>query len=172
VNAREPVPPDPAPPRWTGGAFPRYRFIPGLSPHPRRDPRGHSWALPEPRVQAIDDATWPSCALYLRGVDLFNHAYWWESHEAFEALWRGSASPASDLLQGLIQLAASEIKRFTPKPEAADALATKSLARLASVPSRYLGIDVRALEAEVKKRVAGTRALQPVLELAMPPVTP
>jgi predicted metal-dependent hydrolase len=124
--------------------------------------------MPEPRARAVDPDAWGTCSLYLRGVDLFNHAYFWESHEAFEALWRGSAegSAAAELLQGLIQIAASEIKRFSAMPDAARALAERALARLGHVPSPYLGIDVRALEREVAARVAGERSAQPLLVLS------
>jgi predicted metal-dependent hydrolase len=98
---------------------------------------------------------------------LFNQAYFWESHEAFEALWRGSpeGSAAADLLQSLIQLAASEIKRFSAMPDPARTLAERALARLARVPSPYLGIDVRALERDIAARIAGERLVQPVISL-------
>jgi predicted metal-dependent hydrolase len=118
-------------------------------------------------ARAIDPSGWETCSLYLRGVDLFNHAYFWESHEAFEALWRGSpeGSAAADLLQGLIQVAASEIKRFSAMPDAARTLAERALARLVRVPSPYLGIDVRAFEHDVAARISGERLEQPVLVL-------
>lgn len=45
-------------------------------------------------------------------VDLFNHAYYWEAHEAWERLWllasKGSSSRL--VLQGLIQFAAAMLK--------------------------------------------------------------
>jgi uncharacterized protein len=162
----EPSPPEPPPARLTHGAFPSYRYIPGHSPHPRRDRSGHSWAAPEPRVSVIDDATWSGCSLYLRGADLFNHAFWWESHEAFEALWRGSAPPASDLLQALIQVAASEIKRFSGANGAASTLTAKALVKLGALPSPCLGLDVRAFEDQVRERQALRRTSQPVIDLA------
>jgi uncharacterized protein len=163
----EPAPADPAFPRHTTEPFPAYRFIPGLSPHPRRSPDGHSWGLPEPRVQTMAPEAWTSCRLYLRGVDLFNHAYWWESHEAFEALWHGSPEgPTRALLQALIQLAAAEIKRFSEMPDAARKLSGRALARLAGVPDRHLGLDVRALERDVEARVEGSRAAPLLLRLS------
>ena len=162
----EPAPVDPAFPRYTTGPLPAYRFIPGRSPHPRRSPHGHSWGLPEPRVQTMAPEAWASCPLYLRGVDLFNHAYWWESHEAFEALWRGtSEGPTRELLQALIQLAAAEIKRFSEMPAAARTLSDRALSRLAGVPDHHLGLDVRALARDVDARVAGARAAPLLLRL-------
>jgi hypothetical protein len=162
----EPSPPHPPPTRVAEGPFPRYRYIPGRSPHPRRDRLGHSWGAPEPRTQALDAGAWRSSALYLRGVDLYNHAYFWESHEAWEALWRGSTEAATvELLQALIQIAASEIKRFAGSAAAAQALAGRAIDRLAKVPSPWLGLDVRALEREVVARRAGERPVQAVLTL-------
>ncbi len=38
-RVHEPLPPDPSWPRYSTGAFPAYRYIPGRSPHPRRDAR-------------------------------------------------------------------------------------------------------------------------------------
>jgi hypothetical protein len=167
LPSAEPSPPDPGFRRHTGAPFPRYRYIPGSSPHPRRDREGHAWGQPEPRVQALDPGAWEGCSLYLRGVDLFNFAYWWESHEAFEALWRGvrAGTPTAELLQALIQLAASEIKRFSSLPRPAQALAERARARLAGVPSPWLGLDVPALAAAVDARIAGTRALPLLLSL-------
>jgi uncharacterized protein len=163
----EPSPPEPAPPRYTSAPLPRYRYVPGRSPHPRRDRLGHSWGLAEPRVQAIDPEAWSACAIYLRGVDLFNFAYWWESHEAFEALWRGArqGTATAELLQALIQLAAAEIKRFSGMPRPAQALGERALARLGGVPSPWLGLDVRTLAGDVEARLSGTRTVAPVLAL-------
>ena len=125
--------------------------------------------MPEPRVQEIDPDAWWASALYLRGVDLFNFGYWWESHEAFEALWRGAApgSPPAELLQALIQLAAAEIKRFSGLDGPAAKLAGRARARLSGVPSPYLGLDVRALAREVEAPLAGARA-EPLV-LLLPP---
>lgn len=49
---------------------------------------------------------------YLFGLDLFNHGYYWEAHEAWEALWHaaGRRGPPGDFLKGLIKLAAAGVK--------------------------------------------------------------
>lgn len=168
----EPASPDPSFPRWSRGAFPRYRYVPGRSPHPRGDPRGHSRDRPEPRPERLAPADWARSPIYLRGVDLFNFAYWWESHEAFEALWRGAGQrgPEGDFFQGLIQVAASELKRFSGADAAARALAERALKRLRGVPSPWFGLDVQRLAREIEERMAGTRPLPPLLRLAAPPL--
>ncbi len=65
---------------------------------------------PDPAELFVDD--WQQCTTYLRGIDLFNHGYYWEAHEAWEALWHaaGRKGPIADFLKGLIKLAASGVK--------------------------------------------------------------
>ena len=71
-------------------SLPPYTFVPGSWPHPRRDPRGHSFGSPEPEATPLDPAGWRDSAVYLRGIELFNGGYYWEAHEAFEALWNAA----------------------------------------------------------------------------------
>ncbi|MGC3970647.1 MAG: DUF309 domain-containing protein [Pirellulales bacterium] len=49
---------------------------------------------------------------FRHGVDLFHAGYYWEAHEAWEALWHaaGRSGPTADLLKGLIKLAAAGVK--------------------------------------------------------------
>jgi len=84
----EPIFPDPAPPRYTETAFPAYRylpFVPGI-PHPRRDPAGHSYGHEEDYLPGFVADDWRDCHSFLYGIDLFNRGYWWEAHEAWEAV--------------------------------------------------------------------------------------
>lgn len=92
-------------------SFPPYRHIPGVTPHPIRDPHGHSYGIEE----ATDDIVlppemWEQNSTYLYGVDLYNFAYWWEAHEAWEGLWHEAEDTYRLFLQGLIQVSASLIK--------------------------------------------------------------
>ncbi|MBI3802530.1 MAG: DUF309 domain-containing protein [Nitrospirae bacterium] len=94
-------------------SLPSYRFVPGVHPHPIRNPLGHSYR--EIRAQRHPPwlpEEWKTLEAYLRGVDLFNRFYFWEAHEGWEALWkshRPDADPAR-FIQGLINLAASLLK--------------------------------------------------------------
>lgn len=47
--------------------------------------------------------------MYLRGIDLFNHGFYWESHEAWEAVWisAGRRGSVADFLKALIKVAAA-----------------------------------------------------------------
>jgi hypothetical protein len=100
-------------PRWLPDEpLPPYAFVPGRSPHPHSDPAGHSYGMkPEP-VSAPDPQNWQECRPYLRGLDLFNHGYYWEAHEVWESLWQaaGRRGVLADFFKGLIKLAAAGVK--------------------------------------------------------------
>lgn len=164
-SRNEPSPFDPAWPRWSRARFPPYRFVPGRSPHPRRDRGGHGYGAPEPRAIAVDPAAWATCELWLFGVDLYSHAYFWEAHEAFEALWNGAGRSGAQALffQGLIQIAASELKRFMGAESSARALGERGLSRLREAPARYMGMDVASFVREVEARLAGELARAPLI---------
>jgi hypothetical protein len=84
----------------------------------------------------------------LYGIDLYNYAYWWESHEVFEAFWHaaGLDTEQGTFFQALIQFAAANLKRFLGNKDAAHKLVRSGLLRLRKVPPIYMGIDVQALE--------------------------
>jgi hypothetical protein len=128
----QPLPPDPAWPRHSSIPFPPSRFVPGRLPHPRRDPRGHSFGLPEPKLPPWSPLEWGRNLPYLFGIDLYNFAYWWECHEALEALWHaaGRRSVHAQFLQGIIQVAAGNLKRFMGKIEPGRRLIEEGLGRL------------------------------------------
>jgi predicted metal-dependent hydrolase len=54
----------------------------------------------------------------LRGIDLFNHGYYWEAHEEWEGLWQvcGKQGILATFLQGLIKLAAAGVKVRQQRP--------------------------------------------------------
>lgn len=91
--------------------LPPYTYVPGKTPHPVSDPRGHMFGIEaEPLNASLEP--WHRCHEYLRGIDLFNHGYYWEAHEAWEAVWHaaGRSGPIADLMKGLIKLAAAGVK--------------------------------------------------------------
>lgn len=170
----EPSAPDPTWPRYTRAPLPPYRFVPGRSPHPRRDPRGHAYGRPELRSGPLDPAAWARSSLYLRGIDLYNFAFWWESHEVFEAIWQGAGKRGelAAFAQGMVQVAAAHLKRFMGAPEAAAKLLGRGLGRLHELPSPYLGLSVRGFEREVAAYFQGERALPALIRLDLPPGEP
>lgn len=92
--------------------LPPYSYVPGLSPHPMSDPRGHSFGIQEPAARPLDESSYATNNGYLFAIDLFNHGYYWEAHEEWERLWHlaGRTGPTADFLKGLIKLAAAGVK--------------------------------------------------------------
>ena len=68
-------------------SFPPYAYIPGRAPHPTRDPKGHNYGAEFETPKPPDPDDWRACRDYLYGIDLFNHGFYWEAHEAWEGLW-------------------------------------------------------------------------------------
>jgi len=167
MSATEPLPPDPSWPRSSQRPFPRYRFVPGRTPHPRLDPDGHSRGAPEPIPQKLAPDAWRSSESYLYAIDLYNFAYWWEAHEELEAFWNGAGRDGREaaFFQGLIQISASNLKLFMGSNAAASALAERGLSRLSGL-GIYMGVDVVRLDAEVRAHLAGERPLPALIALA------
>ncbi len=109
-----------APPRLLPDEpLPPYTYVPGRSPHPVSDPEGHQFGARPPMPALLVPERWHESRAYLRGIDLFNCAYYWEAHEAWEGLWlaAGRAGTTADFLKGLIRLAAAGVKNAAGKPE-------------------------------------------------------
>jgi hypothetical protein len=140
------------PPRFTPQRpFPAYAYVPGEHPHPTGDPKGHSYReTPEPAAAYHEPRDWEQNDDYLFGVDLYNHGYLWEAHEAWEGLWHSAKHDAlqAEFLQGLIQCAAAALKVRMKQPAGVQKLAGLGLGRLARVAEQtrgeFMGLDVRA----------------------------
>jgi len=134
--------------------FPPYRYLPGRDPHPIAHPQGHSHLPPgTPHLRApwCAPEDWRSSKAYLFGCDLYNHAYWWEAHEAWEGLWQvcDKAAAQGRFLQGLIQVAACHLKLLAGQRDGVERLRASSLRclRQAAAESQqlvYMGLDLPA----------------------------
>lgn len=128
--------------------FPPYTFIPGQAPHPISDPRGHSYGVHEPSPSPMEPERWGESEDYLWGVDLYNHGYPWEAHEAWEGLWSVAErrSIVHMHLQGLIQCAAAVVKALGDRPAGVASLSKSALGYLDRVieqgGSPHLGVDL------------------------------
>jgi hypothetical protein len=145
----------PQPPRLVPDRpFPPYAYRPGRTPHPTRDPDGHSYGTEHEIREPPDTREWRTCRDYLYGIDLFNHGFYWEAHEAWEGLWVacGRRGPTATYLQALINLAAAGFKARWGSARGMRANAQtalrlfKATARdLGTRGTRYMGLDVHAL---------------------------
>ena len=161
--------PDFSPPRYTRTPFPPYRYLPfqpGI-PHPRNDPAGHSYGAEEEYLPPFAAADWSTCRPYLYGVDLFNHGYWWEAHEAWEAVWQaaGTRSEAGLFLQGLIQVAGAQLKRHMGETRGAQLLTESGVARLGAIRGTFLGIEVAPFVTVIERCLRENRDEYPRIEL-------
>jgi hypothetical protein len=169
--------PDNAPQRYTTRTLPSYRHVPGSTPHPTRDPDGHSYVRasevsgtsgvsggpgesggPLPDLNTSD---WRHCEAYLFGIDLFNLGYWWEAHEVLEGLWlaAGTRSQAGHVLQALILCAAAHLKAESDSADSAARLFDHSLAHFKWTGPRYLGLDLEAVVRDTRTFITvGTTA--------------
>jgi hypothetical protein len=128
--------------------FPAYAYTPGQGqPHPTRDPRGHSHGATHPAPPPPDPERWRDSRDYLRGVDLYNAGYYWEAHEVWEGLWNacGRTGETAVLLQALIALAASALKRRAGNTAGAEAHARRAVMLLRGLRGPGLGLDPAAL---------------------------
>jgi hypothetical protein len=99
-----------------GAVIPEYTYVPGSgTPHPIRDPNGHSFGRKgtganAPKLLVQDE--WANNRTYLLAIDYFNLGYYWEAHEEWERLWRvsGADTIIGRFLKGLIKLAAAGVK--------------------------------------------------------------
>ena len=85
--------------------LPTYTYIPGKTPHPISDPRGHSYGVSEETSLSLEQ-------MIARGSFLFEHGFYWEAHEAWEQAWirLGRTGEKADQIKGVIKLAASGVK--------------------------------------------------------------
>lgn len=144
----------PASPRFLPDvALPPYAYVPGRTPHPVSNPAGHSFGAAPPVAECPESADWRGSALYLRGIDLFNHGFYWEAHEVWEALWHAcrQANGPADFFKALIKLAAAGVKAREGRSEGVKRHARRAASLLAGVaaaePSgRMMGLSLSELQ--------------------------
>ena len=142
--------------------LPPYAYVPGRDPHPTRDPDGHSYGHDETPPEPLPASSWRSNELYLFGVDLYNHGYLWEAHEAWETIWHGAKrhdALQATCLQGLIQCAAACLKIAMGQPRGLErlcALGTEKLDQVAAAgDDRPMGLDLREFVEAMRAFAAG-----------------
>jgi hypothetical protein len=135
-------------PRYTDRQFPPYTYVPGRSPHPVSNPAGHMHGHEPLAPPPLDPDHWRDSETYLYGVDLFNHGYYWESHEEWESLWHaaGRRGMVADFLKGLIKLAAAGVKSLEEKPTGVTRHTNRAMELLRGVMAsepKFCGLDLR-----------------------------
>ena len=138
----------------TGGDDPRadlppYTYVPGRSPHPLRDPAGHSYGRDAPACSPLAGDDWRGNAEYLHGWRLFQAGCYWEAHETWEGVWNacGRTGVAADFLKGLIKMAAAGVKAYVGSSVGVRRHALRAQELLGEVyeknqGSRFAGVDL------------------------------
>lgn len=138
--------------------LPPYTFVPGLAVHPNHL-GGHSHGKKEAAPDPLNPGRWQDCRQYLYGLDLFNHGYYWEAHEAWEALWHasGKVGPTAVFLKGLIHLAAAGVKGREGRPAGVTGHARRAVelferaaAEVGGLKNRYMGLSFAELIADAR----------------------
>jgi uncharacterized protein len=146
-------------PRYGRQPLPPYSYVPGHTPHPASDPRGHMYGHVAEPVPPLDPNDWQASPGYLEGVDFFNHGFYWEAHETWEALWHaaGRGGPTGIWLKALIKLAAAGVKAREGNPVGVERHARRSLeligelrSLLPGTPPLYCGMQLGQVEQVVK----------------------
>ncbi|HET7501673.1 MAG TPA: DUF309 domain-containing protein [Kofleriaceae bacterium] len=132
----------PRAPRYSSRALPATAFVPGVSPRGDRPAASPRPATVDLDALATDDD-------FRFGVDLYNHGFPWEAHEAWEPLWFAAPRdrPERALLQGLIHAAAAAVKARTGALDAARGLVASACGYLRRAGADTGVLDVPALVA-------------------------
>lgn len=116
--------------------LPSYAYVPGLFPRP------------ETAFQGITQRQ-----SFRYGVDLFNHGFYWEAHEAWESAWNAHARAGemADLLKGLIHLTACGVKARQGSLHGVETHAGKAIVLLESVREDLGVASLRSLITHAQK---------------------
>ena len=133
--------------RYSQRPLPPYRFVLGENPHPTEDSQGHSYRHCAEDAGIIKPDKWYENETYQYGVDLYNYAFWWESHEAFESLWKRLAKDdlSRNFLQGLIKISAAFLKWHLKNKRGLETHYTGGIGHLQKVlenSTEYMGVNL------------------------------
>lgn len=89
--------------------------------------------------------------LFWEGIERFNSGRFYDSHDAWEEIWRSTTPEPKDLFQGLVQVAAGMHHVLDRgKPEPARRVLGKGRCRLEPFAPASSGLDIAGLLASVR----------------------
>ena len=103
---------------------------------------------------------------YLAGLRFYYQGRHWDSHEAWEEIWRASEGAARHFFQGLIQIDAAIIHTQRGHWGGVANLLARSLGHLEQCPDHFLGMDVARLREQLRTYRQAIVALQQGREAA------
>lgn len=84
-------------------------------------------------------------------IILFNGGEWYACHDVFEELWHETQGPMRPLLQGLLQVAVSQLHLERGNHRGATVLMGEGLGRLERCGDHGLGLDLRPLRRSLRR---------------------
>lgn len=88
---------------------------------------------------------------YLKGIDLFNIAAYYEAHEAWEDIWREAQSEQRLFYQGLIQAAAALLHYDRHNLRGVNLCMKNALAKLESLPAIFMSLDLALFTQQLRE---------------------
>lgn len=101
-------------------------------------------------------------------IALFNAQQWYPCHDGFEALWHETAGPMRPVLQGILQIAVSQIHRERGNLRGATVLMGEGLGRLNGCDEVALGLDLALLRAAATAHLAALQSGEDGADAALP----
>lgn len=151
----------------TGAAFPwpPYAHVPGRTPR-------HGPALFEAVKAATPTETRSDAAAanpaWRHGLALLDAGLFWECHEALEPVWLNARPNGLErlLLQAVIQIANSGLKRAMDRPQAAARLTGMALDLIGELPTDALVMGLSRADVEAAAMAAGRGGATALLKSA------
>ena len=85
------------------------------------------------------------------GIFYFNNERFWESHEAFEGVWKKCVGREKELVQGIILLAVVFAHAQKNEKSIGIGMLKRSLEKLGDSPSKYVTIDIDRIRKKIKE---------------------
>ena len=101
---------------------------------------------------------------YLEGIRLFNAGEFWHAHEQWEACWMIAREPEITFYQGIIQAAAALVHWQRGNPRGLRRNWEKGRPKLVALPPVMLGLNLRALIADMDRFVQTGADTPPILD--------
>ncbi len=98
------------------------------------------------------------CALFQRGIDLFNAEDFFECHEALEEIWTHAQQPDRRFLQALIHFAVGFYHQGRNNRNGATRQLHKGLRKLRPYLPEWDGVRTGDMEREVRRRLEAIEA--------------
>ena len=103
-----------------------------------------------------------------QAIALFNAADWYPCHDVLEELWHETQGPVRPLLQGLLQVAVSQLHRERGNQRGATVLIGEGLGRLERCGDHGLGLALTPLRSSLRLWLTALQNGQDISDLAPP----